>query len=116
MEKTIRLFKCVWEILPIQPTIYNPGRALHTRCGQQYVSKYLRNTKKLDVSRQGVLNCIDLHRKNQTWKFPFSAVLITMGHPKRPLTYKQTDSKNTKFSSLDSYGCYKLKRRSMALE
>ena len=25
-------------------------------------------------------------------KFPFSAVLGTMGHPKRPPTYKQTDS------------------------
>jgi hypothetical protein len=49
-ENTIRIFKFVWEILPIlpiQPTVHtSPGM---TQCDQKCVSKYLRNKKKLDV-------------------------------------------------------------------
>ena len=35
---------------------------------------------------------MELRRGNRTGKFPFFAVLITMGNPKRPPIYKQTDS------------------------
>ena len=34
-----------------------------THCHQICTSKYLRNAKKLDVSRQSVLHCIDLRRE-----------------------------------------------------
>jgi hypothetical protein len=71
-----------------------------THCDQKCVSKYLRNTKKLDVSLWNLLHCINLRRENRTGKFPFSAVLITMGQQTNS-TMVQTESRvaSTKFST-----------------
>ena len=65
-------FELVWEILPIQLTI-QPGT---THCHQKFVSKYSRNTKKLDVTRWGALHCISLRRENRAQKFPSVLVRI----------------------------------------
>jgi hypothetical protein len=56
-------------------------------CRNIYVTQ-----KKLDVSRHAFGKPIDLRRENRARKFPFSAISGTMGHPKRPSTYEQTDS------------------------
>jgi hypothetical protein len=69
-----------------------------THCHQKCVSKYSRNTKKLDVTLWGALHCINLRRENRTQKFPSVLVRIfgDNGSPKTTPYYKQTDS--TKFS------------------
>ena len=64
-----------------------------THCHKKCVSKYLRNTKKLDESRSGVLEYytrtertvrIDLRREDQTWKFLPYAFLMAIGYQNYP--------------------------------
>jgi hypothetical protein len=81
LEITIRLFKFVWEILPIQPTIqaWEMGMAWH--CPQKCISKYLHTTKELDISRQGVGHPLDLRGENRVGKFSYVHIFGGNGSP-----------------------------------
>jgi hypothetical protein len=107
MEITIRFFKFVWKILPIQPTIQ--PRAWHTviknACRNIYATQ--KNSTKLDRVYYTVSIYVEKTRPGNFLPYAF---LMTMGHPKRLLTYDQTDSRciqdhtrlraRTKFSTL----------------